>query len=291
MSAPERINLSTNILNVEQQGDTNIVFELKTEFFESVQAKIKLFLGLNNLGIFEDSLNFNDLQKMVSYQITRQNLTTGEEEDLGVLTNTGTFNDKIRSELMGAKPLTEKNQYRYIITTYARNITTLLPNYVVTGSSTTGVDYYYKPYKWLNPVVLNQGTILFSNENTQRNFASSPFTIGEPSKTLVSNVFTVGTRQGSTGLQQVTSIKISKTRTLIQWIMSDSSFVDSFLIYKQVNGGMKTLANKHPALTNLFECIDVVKPGEKDILYSVVVVYLDGTSQELSSQNKVYFTS
>ena len=289
-TAPEKINLTTRISEISQQ-DNNITFVLTSEFLESVQTKLKTFIGERGFGLFEESINLDDLQGIVSYQIIRQNITTGEQEDLGVLTNTNRFDDKRNSELMGAKLLVPKNQYRYIINTFVRNIITLLPNYVVTDSSVTGVEYSYSPYKWLNPVILNQGTIIFSNEQ-QRNFAYSPFTISELSRTQLTEVFTIGDRTTTTNIQSVNPVKLSKDKVLVQWSISDLSFVDSFEIYKSVKlSSVKRIAGFHHALNNIFEFIDTVKPDEQDLLYSVVVRYIDGTSSEVFAQNKIFYTS
>lgn len=289
-TAPEKINLTTKVSEISQQ-DNNITFVLTSEFLESVQTKLKTFIGERGFGLFEASINLDDLQGIVSYQVIRQNITTGEQEDLGVLTNTNRFDDKRNSDLMGAKLLVPKNQYRYIINTFVRNIITLLPNYIVTDSSVTGVEYNYSPYKWLNPVVLNQGTIVFSNEQ-QRNFAYSPFTISEPSKTQLTEIFTVGDRSTPANIQSVNPVKLSKNKVLVQWNISDLSFVDSFEIYKSVKlSSVKRIAGFHHALNNVFEFIDTVKPDEQDLLYSVVVRYIDGTSSEVFAQNKIFYTS
>jgi hypothetical protein len=289
-TAPEKVNLTTKISEISQQ-ENNITFILTSEFLESIQTKLKTFIGERGFGLFEESINLNDLQGIVSYQIIRQNITTGEQEDLGVLTNTNRFDDKRNSDLMGAKLLVPKNQYRYIINTFVRNIITLLPNYVVTDNSVTGVEYNYSPYKWLNPVVLNQGTIVFSNEQ-QRNFSYSPFTISELSRTQITEVFTIGDRTTTANIQSVNPIKLSKDKVLVQWNISDLSFVDSFEIYKSVKlSSIKRIAGFHHALNNIFEFIDIVNPDEKDLLYSVVVRYIDGTSSEVFAQNKIFYTS
>jgi hypothetical protein len=288
-TAPEKTNVTTQISDISQQ-ENNITFVLTSEFLESVQTKLKTFIGERGFGLFEESINLDDLQGIVSYQIIRQNITTGEQEELGVLTNTNRFDDKRNSNLIGAKPLIPKNQYRYIINTFVRNIITLLPNYTITDSSPTGVEYNYNPYKWLNPVILNQGTILFSNEQ-QRNFAYSPFTISEPSRTQITEVFTIGDRTTTTNIQSVNSVKLSKNKVLVQWNISDISFVDSFEIYKTIKlSTIKKLAGFHHALNNVFEFIDTVNPDEQDLLYSVVVKYIDGTSSEVFAQNKIFYT-
>lgn len=298
---PEQTNIvNTSIVNtkvVTTETGNDIQFVMKTEFILTNEDDIQKALGTQGLSqFFLDSIRKDKVQDLVAYGVTRINLTTGDVEDFGIVTDEQ-FSDAKFGVVKGVAPVQVGNEYKYTVNTYLRSAETLLQDFVKTVSNSnvynglvnvqTGSNYTYVPSRWQHPVVLTQGNLI-SEQSLKTNHAQSQFTFGKIGKITST---TLSLTLPTPTLFDISATKVNSKLVKIQWkLQGNASKVDHFIVTIDILG-KRTIAGKCHNITNSnqFQFYDVLDDGEKGALtYYVVPVYYDYSRGKEIGTNKVY---
>lgn len=262
------------------QSLKTVTFTVNYSLSENNFELIKKLISEQNL-LSEYGINIIEnkerLTTLLSYSVTRINLTTGEIEEFGMIPSLN-FNDRLYGLSRNVKNLDPSNEYVYKITTYVRQPETLMPNFVRTVNTvigTTPVSYTLRPYKWLQPITLRLGTIL-TEGTLASNYAENQLSQGaivdivETPKILIESVLPSITYANAT--------KTSDNSILIEWrITGNLNKIDHFVIKVSIYGMESVVGNVHNVSTNnTFKFVDLLTNGEKGpLIYSIVPVYYD----------------
>lgn len=276
----------TNPVVGNYNGRDTITFSVNYSLFENNFELIKkLITEQNLLSEYEINLlqNKEQFRTLLSYAVTRVNLTTGEIEEFGIVPSTN-FNDRLYGLARNVKDLNRYHEYVYKITTYVRRPETLMPNLVRTVNTTVEgrpVSYQIKPYKWLQPITLNQGNIvtdrsLATNHPRIQLAQGSVVDIIESPKITLSNPLPNLTNANAS---QISDDGEDGTKSiLIEWkVDGDIAKIDHFIIKLEIYGMPSIVGNVHNVSTNnTFKFVDLLTNGEKGPLtYFIVPVYYD----------------
>lgn len=271
--------ISNPIVGTYQSLKT-ITFDVNYSLSENNFELIKKLLTEQNLLSEYGSdviANKERLTTLLSYSVTRINLTTGEIEDFGTIPSRN-FNDRLYGLAKNVKNLSPSNEYVYKITTYVRQPESLMPNLVRTVNTIVGarnVSYTLRPFKWLQPITLRNGTIV-SERSLAGNYAENQLSQGaivditETPKISLFNPLPAITRVNAT--------KNSENSILLEWaINGDLNKIDHFIVKLNVYGMESIVGNVHNVSTNnTFKFIDLLTNGEQGpLIYSIVPIYYD----------------
>lgn len=254
----------------------NINYSISENNFELIK---KLMTEQNLLSEYQVNIiaNKERLTTLLSYSVTRVNLTTGEIEEFGTIPSLQ-FNDRLYGLSRNVKNLNESNEYVYKVTTYVRQPETLMPNLVRTVSTTIGArtaSYQLRPFKWYQPITLNQGSIvtegsLATNYSQNQLSQGAVVDITETPKISLSNPLPT--------VSSVNATKNSDNSILIEWrVAGDLNKIDHFIIKLNIYGMESIVGNVHNVSTNnTFKFIDLLTNGESGpLIYSIVPIYYD----------------
>jgi hypothetical protein len=256
----------------------NVEYSLIENSFELIK---KLITEQNFLSEYEVNIvaNKERLKTLLSYSVTRLNLTTGDIEYFGTIPST-TFNDRLYGLSRSVKDLDMTNEYQYKVTTYVRSPETLMPNLVRTVNTTVEnkpVSYQLKPFKWYQPVTLNEGNIV-TERSLVCNYPQDQMSQGR----VVDIVETpkINLLNPLPRLTNVNATKISRNSILIEWkVEGDLTKIDHFVIKLEMYNNITIVGNVHNAsANNAFKFLDPLTNGEQGPLtYQIVPIYYDYT--------------
>lgn len=298
---PERTNIvNTTLVNpkvVQTPIGPDVQFSFNSNFAAKDEDDIQKALNVQGLNqYFLNDIRKDKLQELIAYHVTRVNMSSGQIEEFGTITDSD-FSDTKFGPVKGVAPLQAGNDYKYIVNTHLRSADTLLQNFVkeVTGSINfagivplqTGSNYKFQPYKWRHPIALEKGNII--SENTLKtNHAKTQFTFGK-----IGNI-TSTTLSLSTPIPTIfdaLATKLNSTLTRVQWkIQGEANKIDHFIVMIDILG-KRTIAGKCHNITNTnqFQFYDVLDDGEMGSLtYYIVPVYYDYSRGKEVNTNKVY---
>jgi hypothetical protein len=289
---PETKNIvKTQIINpkvVEKGTDFDVEFTLESYFINTSEEELKKTLFQQGLGdFFSTKLNIEDLQNLIAYGIVRNNLTTGEIENFGIVVDKK-FSDLEHGKVNGVKPVKIGNEYEYSVTTFFRSPISMLKEYTKTVEfpENPQKNYSYKPYIWLHPITLTQGNII-SDRSLKRNHAKTQFSFGE-----IGNITktTLSLANILPNIYDASATKMNSRLIKIQWkLQGNATKIDHFIVILNILG-MKTVVGKAHNITdsNYFEFYDTLTDNEKGSLsYTIIPVYYDYSRGKEISTNKV----
>lgn len=274
------VSLSVTPAEIEQTGggEIDIKFSIEKNINLNDADQVKLFLTKQGfLGEFQEDIieNREKLGNLFAIGVTRQNLSTGQVEDFGILEDDENFSDLLVRAATGVESLISGNEYKYTITAYARNIESLLPKLARTDSSNENLPYTYTPADWIHPITLENGNIV-TETSLKRNHAYKTFTFG--------NIVDIKEVQVSLSdtlpfLYDGKATYFSNGESvLIQWkVQGNVNKIDHFIIVLDVLG-MKTIVGKahNVSSTNYFQFVDNLSNKESGgLTYFIVPVYYD----------------
>jgi hypothetical protein len=204
--------------------------------------------------------------------VLRKNLTTGEEEDFGIL-QSPLFNDGFLRANKNVKPLQPGYSYKYSVYTFLRTADSLLPQLQVTGSY-NNKTYTYRPYFSRNPFVLREGTMV-TEISLREQHTNSQYTFGPTGQVVehnadFSNVLPI--------VKDVIATNKNRTLNILQWkVEGNLDRVDHFIILTQQLSARKVVGTIHNVSeTNTFNFYDILTDGESGNLeYIIIPVYFD----------------
>jgi len=173
------------------------------------------------------------------HEIIRTNLNTAEREIFGLVSD-GTFIDGAETQKSSnVKQINPQHSYEYDVFTFRKNPLELFKKFVARGVNSKGIEWFYLPYKWLNPKA-KQG-YLYSDDkfgipviDAYESFTSDAFGLTASHRV-----------DGSTSyasLSQILIKRVDRGTVRITWDYSGSSsydkldIYDSFIVMKDVNG-------------------------------------------------------
>lgn len=199
------IKKRSNIISVQidqfgvknSSGDSDISFRVTSTLNETNNTT--LYSILSNLGItkyFDTDISTirEKIQTLIQNYVVRHNLTTGDIDDLGPVTDiTGLFVDSDASAKVSASRFDPTNEYSYEIRSYIRNPDTLFDDYVKTSiDARSKRSYKWKPAKHLHPNVLKNGTIT-STDGERTNYGLDKFKFFDIGSVLYHTVSSIET--------------------------------------------------------------------------------------------------
>jgi len=266
----------------------DVRFKVSFSFKETNETRIKNEidrLGLANL--FGGDVSKENLQNLVAHRVTRTNLTTGEQEEFGLLTN-DLFSDAELRELRNVKPLMLGCEYRYTITTFFTPITTSLSNYVqtVTNTINPNLSYSFSPAKWKHPIVSLYGNI-GNAASIKANHAQNEYTFGTVGKIISVDA---SFKESLPNVLKASASLLNKKLVKIQWrTHGNTNKIDHYLI-SMIYLGNKSIVGKCHNISDsgLFQFVDVLDSGERgSLLYQITPVFYDFSRGKETTTNRV----
>lgn len=247
--------------------------ELEQEQNSRFRDQIINFIG--NYPDFSTS-SINEKQsvfdKIICFQVTRYNKTTGDIENLGIIGNNQQFTDSMQSTKFLAKNLSAQNDYQYVLTTLIRH-----PESIARASETEVEDvetkkkYKYDPTVKLYPYKLKRGTTFsrnFINETGQDESIAGK--IGYNYSFDVSYKTTFGT------IEKVFAAFIESNKISITCrINGDENSIDHILIFKEIENVRTLIGKSHCLETNISFIHEITKHDIGEVNYVLVPVYTD----------------
>lgn len=290
---PETTNLiETKIANLEIDEKNNngidVRFTIDTSFIGTTEDKIRS--ALINQGLIEyynSSISPDSLQNLVAYRVLRTNMSTGQVEDFGVISDTN-FSDQTYGAIKGVSALESGFEYSYQVTTHFRSSNTLLASYTksVTYTENQDKNYSYQPFKWQHPVVVATGNLI-SQDSLKANYAKDQFVFGQVGKI---NRVSVSLSKSLPTLLNATANKISSTKIKVQWQVQGSVLkIDHFIVVLDILGNKSIVGKSHNlSESGQFQFIDLLSSGEKgELVYSITPIFYDYTRGSEVKTNKV----
>jgi len=266
----------------------DISFKLTTSINQTVVGSVQSSLKnqSENAGYFSEDFTSarNTLQTLIAYHVVRNNLSTGEICDFGIITDRE-FSDIKHGQLAAVLPPQQGCDYRYEVTTLLRESDTILNVEKIIKVRTR--EYTTKPSRWQHPAILQHGS-LFSNDSLERTYGKTEFLFGE-----VGDITTIKVSLPNT-LPYITEVKSQKINTStisVKWkILGDTNKIDHFIVLLEMIG-MRTIVGKAHGISEngVFTYIDELTNGERGMLrYIVLPVYNDySRGAQIRSHNDV----
>lgn len=253
-------NALCSLTNVESGNKNGIPdfkfvvnYELQEQNFELLR---KMLREQNLLSEYQNDINLDkkNIETFLAYTVTRLNLTTGELENFGVIPSNN-FSDATFGPVKNVKPLTENNRYKYIVTLHTRPPDTLFENLertvdvdipsisiTNTGAQVTSlktVSYKFRPYKWLQPLVLRTGNLISKDKHAESELSSGNVV---DIKTINSDLITGALPEAF----EVNAIQIQAASILIEWkITGNLNNLDHFIIKNNTFGITNIIGAAH----------------------------------------------
>lgn len=247
------VSIGTPTFGTSQDGSIQVQFNVNTTISpaenERITESLKSQLGelyeqfLNPASNASSPLGDNrgvpEYKDLFMHEIVRTNLNTGERETFDLVTD-GNFTDGRDSQrVVNIKPVNPFYAYQYQIFTYKKNPIELFKKYIARGVDAKGREWFYLPYKWLNPKA-SGGTLYADDKN------GIPVTDAYESFTAEAYGLTASYRlEGSaqlTSLTQIVADRVDRNTVKISWQFegvsqyNKVSLYDSFVVLKVVNG-------------------------------------------------------
>lgn len=259
-------------------GGLDITFNITKSIIQTDTNTIKSFLESQGfIGEFQNEIlaNREKLGNLFAVSVKRFNITTGELEDFGII-DSSAFSDSKYGQPKGVKPVMPGYDYRYVLTTYARDPETLFATSerTVVTSVSSDRSYVLKPQKWLHPVTLQDGNLV-TETTLQRNHAYTTFSFGAVVDMTEVNV---SLSDILPSIYDSKATQIARNKALVEWkVQGNVLKVDHFIIVLE-SIGIKTIVGKCHNLSNsnYFQFVDEFTNGEMgEMTYSVTPVFFD----------------
>lgn len=227
----------------------NVTFDVNIASIDSNIDVVKSLLeqrGIKNYFDEDISKQRDELKALLAYSVQRIDLTTGEREDFGVMSESK-FDDINVGKKYACTLLKRGHKYRYVISALARMPETLFDKFQKTVvDAETKKTYTYNPAKFMHPLALRQGTIV-SQIGLKTIYSKSMFEHGIIGTT---STFDVTFDDDVPKIIDASVVKFDDQTMTLSWkVDGNMELIDSFIVMKEVVGLRKVVACVH----NLFE--------------------------------------
>lgn len=270
------VDAKTSILG----NQYDVTFLLNTEVVSSNVDRYKQMLeNQGQFDFFQNELTDtrDKLRSLVAHAVTRIDLTTGEVEDFGTITDEE-FSDLKHGKIAGVSMPKIGRRYRYVVNALLRNTETLLEDFVKTKKdAVTSREYQFKPSKFLHPLALTEGN-LTSPASLRVHHTSDPMYFG-----AVGNYTTadVSLEKDVPVIANVTLERFGK-KAKLSWTLYDvTDQIDHFQVLQSIDG-VPTVIGKCFCVTDVRTYQHVLYTADAGVArYSVKPVYKDFALGEL----------
>jgi hypothetical protein len=270
-------------------GNVDVIFNITKEIVKGNMDFIKSLLqaqGLLPEFQAEVLANRDKLQQVFATRVIRQNLSTGECEDFGIIDD-GEFSDVKFGRKKGVKPLESGFEYSYTVQIFGSPPERLFSTFSKTVTSADGeTSYTFKPSKWHHPIALNEGTLV-SEGSLARNHGKSELELG---RMVEQKVITVSLAEFLPSVVEASATRFGSRSVLIRWkVQGNLNKIDHFIILLEMMG-MRTVVGKSHNIssTNQLQFVDLLTNKEcGKLVYLVVPVYYDYARGSESRTNAV----
>ena len=265
----------------------NVTFSLESSITENKTDEVRALLekqGLTDLFSDIEALTRSELSGIIAHQITRINISTGDEESFGVITEEK-FDDNKLGSTRGIKPLQPGSSYRYVIQTLLRRPEEVVPGFIKTQRSQNGLEYIFSPAKYFNPFSKRTGTAVSGGE--PKSISKSQLALGGLSNFTE---LSIEIPESPPRVVEVTAERFSKSTVLLKWSISGrNQDIDYFVLSEIQYGNSKVIDVAHALEDNTrFEYLTKINANDPAaISYSVTAVLNDGNETVVAESNQI----
>lgn len=272
----------TNLSPVFVNNKLEISFNISTQNVDKEANVIKTALDNEKLfeqfkAEFEESLK-DRLQEIIFYKLVRVDLNKSpgvEEQFLNVIpsSNATNFTDNVQSQLASnVAELNPFHNYRYQLYAYYKSPLSILRDYTKTQKVRMGdgkeKTVYWKPYKWIQPDVINKST--FIAQDVDGNLLK-PSLIEDGDGGIVAEITQIGLKQ-ALQLSTCKASRFDSKNVIINWGVQDVlKNYDHFVIVKE--SGKKRVILDTVIGTSYVDELKIEDLGT--VIYYVIPVFND----------------
>lgn len=243
--SPNKIDVQITNLNIENLSQPNVSFDISLDYVDNSLEEIRSVLerqGIKNY--FDNNIEKQreQLKWLLAYSIQRIDMSTGDIDDMGVIT-TPHFSDKGIGNKRQTKPLVPGGSYRYVIDVVTRSPETLFEKYEKTSvDQTTGKTYTFKPSKFQHPITLKTGTII-TPAGLKTRYSKSALAHGTLGTT---RTIDVSFNQNTVMINNASAKKFDRSKVVMTWqVHGDNGLIDHYLIVRESHGIKEYIGKVH----------------------------------------------
>ena len=286
---------SASILGISTTLSEFTVLPTTVSFLISTQIQlseaIKNLRLLESLGIsqfFNGNNSQQNFKSITHHKVIRTNLKNGVKEIFddvnpeGGDSVSGRFVDNAATqETFNVSPRDPTAKYRYEVRVFLRDPSILLPDNINTENLTGDINrtVYYRPYKWRQPYVLEQGT-LFAEAQNGTIIGKNTNDFGDTGTTAVYELNAVSS---TSGIHNLICQRIDLKTVKVTWqSVGDPSVYDHFVVIKETHKKRKIIFTT--LIDEFFYTLE--KEDRGTLLFYVIPVLRDfslGTAQKTNS--------
>lgn len=182
---------------------------------------------------------FSDL---IIHEVVRINLSKSKREIFNLVAD-GQFVDDYESQkLSNVSPLDPYSDYLYQVFSFKKNPINLFKNYIISGIDGKGKQWFYSPYKWLQPSVIASGKLFAEDSDGNSLIDAYESLTSEPLGLTANKLFKspiLNSRINGTKAERLDRnvVLVSwNTSSIVESEAQSTNFYDSFVVMKVVNG-------------------------------------------------------
>lgn len=280
IATPGKVDIKVTDITVNHDSAPNVTFNVNLSVLDSNLDAIKKLM--ENQGIksyFEDDIatQRDQLKSLLAYSLHRVDLTTGEREDFGVITQSE-FNDSDVRKNYATRALRYGHRYRYVITAVSRTSETVLESFQKKiTDDVTKKQYMFKPSKFLHPLTLRRG-LLISPNGLKTRYSKSTFEHGTLGSTTSVEI---SFDDNPIRVVESSASQFNKYLNLVSWrVDGPVEKLDHFVIMKEVHGIRVMLGTAHSSFDHgNCQWIHNLTPHDRGEIKYVIVPVLNDYNQ------------
>lgn len=287
---PDKFNVKIGSVQVNRNYTSiDATFSIATKIADTHLDVVSSLLNQQgNLKYFEENVKAerDQLKSVVAHNVQRINLTTGQRENFGTITDSQ-FSDTTNGKAAGVSPLQANNKYRYEITPLVRAPQTLFEKLVVDEvDSTTKKPYAFQPSKFLHPLTLKTGTIT-SPVGVKVQHAKDEMQLGAAGQT---HSVDVSFNDKTPTIVDANATRIDDTLVTLAWRISGAiDEIDHFLVMQEIHGERHIIGKAHSEFLNgMCQYLHTVTSDDiGSVVYIITPIFNDYTTGAETQTNAV----
>jgi hypothetical protein len=209
--------------------------------------------------------------KLILFEVTRYNKTTGDVAYLGVVSNREKFIDSERSPAFLAKKVVAGNEYQYVLNPLLRDPASILEGEKNIVDIETKKSYNFDPVKQLHPIKLKKGTSVSKSylESSGKDEAiygriGSSYSVDVSYKLASSRILNFEATRANT------------KKVYLKWsVQGNEENFDHFIILKQIENVRTTIGKSHSLSKNLFYVYELSQSDVGNIKFVLIPIHDD----------------
>jgi hypothetical protein len=265
-------------------------FTVRATFLQDQIGRFKFLSDSLSKTFDQETINNNKsiFDKLILFEIVRYNKTTGDVENLGIISNNDTFVDSERSSAFLAKRAAINNEYVYVLNPLLREPSSLLEGEKEIKDTETGKKYKFNPTLKLHPLNLKKG--LSASKSFLEERAKDEALYGKIGATYTLELSYKKQRPVVTNFE---AVLMGANRAYLKWNFQeeDASSFDHFIILKEIEK-VRTIIGKSHALSGTSNFIyEITKNDVGLATFLLIPVYDDYYVGEPIYSNQVLIES